>query len=167
MNLVEVLEAGRQDFLESVSGLSDAAAVSRPSLERWSVLECIEHVVKVEERFLGWLQNGAPIAPSPNPQNEDRLFGIVTDRSNKATAVEAVVPSGRFHSLPDALVAFNAARDRSVDVVKDRGEALYAVGAKHQRFGDLNGMEVVQLIAGHARRHAMQIRETRAVVEHS
>src|SRR5262247_614103 len=106
MNLVEVLDAGRQDFLESVSGLADAAAVSKPSPDRWSVLECIEHVVKVEERFLGWLENAAPIAPSPNPQNEARLFGIVTDRTNKAAAVEAVVPSGRFHALPDALIAF-------------------------------------------------------------
>jgi hypothetical protein len=45
MNLVEALEAGRQDLLEAVANLNDGEAAAKPSPERWSVLECIEHVV--------------------------------------------------------------------------------------------------------------------------
>lgn len=165
MNLIEALEAGRLDFLDAVAGLTESAAMKKPSPDRWSVLECMEHVITVEGRFQGWLENGSPIDPAPNPQNEARLFSTLTDRSNKAKAVEAVLPTGRFLSLADAIAAFNSARDRSVHIVKDRGETLYAVGAKHARFGDINGIEVVHLMVGHARRHAMQIREARAAVE--
>lgn len=165
MNLTEALEAGRQDLLDAVTGLTEAVCQVKPAPDRWSVLECVEHVVIVEERFQGWLETGHVIASNPQPENEARLFNLVTDRTAKVTAPDFVVPSGRFRTLPDAVSAFNAARDRSLSLVKDRGEALYAIGARHSRFGDLNGVEVVGLIVGHARRHADQIREARAVVQ--
>jgi hypothetical protein len=161
MVLVEMLESGRRDVLDSVDGLTEMASLAKPSPDRWSVLECIEHVVLVEERFQGWLENGSSIASVPKPENESRIFNMVTDRSSRVTAPEAVVPSGRFRALKDALLAFNAVRDRSVSIVKDRGEALYTIGAQHARFGELNGVEVIHLMAGHARRHAAQIREMR------
>jgi hypothetical protein len=164
MNLVEVLESGRQDFLDAVSGVTESAASTKPAPERWSVLECVEHVVTVEERFQGWLEGGAAATKERDPQNETRLFTMVTDRSSKVTAPEAVVPTGRFQSFSDALVAFKTVRERSMSMVSERGETLYSVGATHGRFGDLNGVEVVHLMAAHARRHAEQIRETRAAV---
>jgi hypothetical protein len=159
MSLIELLESGRQDVLDAVDGLTEGDALAKPSPDRWSVLECMEHVVIVEERFQGWLENGPAIPSVPKPENESRLFNMVTDRSSRVTAPEAVVPSGRFLALKEALLAFNAARDRSVSLVKEHGDALYTIGARHGRFGELNGVEVVHLMAGHARRHAAQIRE--------
>ena len=52
-----------------------------------------------------------------------------------------------------------AVRDRSVLLVEERGDALCSVCTKHPYFGELNGGELIQLIDGHARRHADQIRE--------
>jgi hypothetical protein len=51
-----------------------------------------------------------------------------------------------------------------LSIVRERGEMLYTVGARHPRFGDLNGVEVVGLMTAHARRHAAQIRETRTAL---
>jgi hypothetical protein len=42
---------------------------------------------------------------------------------------------------------------------------LYSIGAKHPYFGNVNGVEIVRLIDGHASRHAEQIRETSAPKE--
>ena len=39
---------------------------------------------------------------------------------------------------------------------------LYSVSIEHARFGVMNGVELLHTIAGHARRHAEQIREVRA-----
>ena len=164
MNVIEALESGRKDFLDAVEGLTEAASQLKPATDRWCVLECIEHVVTVEERFQGWLQNGSGTPSVRNPENETRLFAMLTDRTTRVSAPEAVVPSGRYHSLAEALDSFNAARERSLSIVKEREATLYSIGAKHHRFGELNGVEVVNLMAGHARRHAEQIRETRAAV---
>jgi hypothetical protein len=53
----------------------------------------------------------------------------------------------------------------TVQIATVRGAELYTVGIKHPRFGEMNAAELVHLIAGHARRHAAQIRETVAVLE--
>jgi hypothetical protein len=128
------------------------------------VLECIEHVVIVENRFLGWIANGPAIAPQPSAEKETSISARVRDRTTKAEAPEAVRPQGRFHTLAEALAEFEAVRERSIQTVQERGGQLYSVGATHARFGEMNGAEVICLIDGHARRHAAQIRETCAAL---
>jgi uncharacterized damage-inducible protein DinB len=160
--LVTVLEEGRQDVVVSVDGLSDDDAAAKPTPGKWSALDCLEHLVIVEERFLGWLANGSVIdQPEPNTEKEGRLGELVTDRSHKAQAPEAAVPTGRYLTLATALADFNRARDLSIRIAQERGEALYTVGVKHPRFGDMNGVELLHVMSGHGRRHAAQIRELR------
>ena len=162
--LVSVLEDGRQDVVGSLLNLPDDLAAKKPAPERWSVLECMEHIVVVEERFLGWIANGSAIESSPSADKEAELGQRVRDRSVRAQAPEAVIPTGRFTSVQSAVDAFNKVRDLSVRVAEERGPSLYSVGVKHPRFGDMNGSELVQIIAGHACRHAAQIRETRSAI---
>ena len=157
--LLAVLEDGRQDVLASLQGLSDAQASTKPAPDRWSPLECMEHIVVVEDRFLGWIATGTLIEPVQDDEKATKLFGMVTNRTVKAQAPEAVHPTGRFKSVAEAVEAFNAARDRSVQVVKSRSAELLGVGVKHPRFGDMNAAELVHLLTGHACRHAAQIRE--------
>src|SRR4051812_5868255 len=163
--LVTVLEDGRQDVIGSVEDLSDEHAAVKLSPERWSVLDCLEHIVVVEERFLGFLANGTPLeTPAPNQEKETELTTKVLDRSTRAQAPEAVVPTGRYKSVKEGIDAFHQVRDLSVRVAQERGEALYAIGVKHGRFGDMNGVELLHVLTSHARRHAAQIRETRAAL---
>ncbi len=159
MNLVSVLESGRRDFLDATADISPEQASARPAPGCWSVLECIEHIVIVEDSYLGWLAEGTAIAPPRNPDRELRLFTTIRSRLTKVETADVLWPVGRFGSLMHALAEFNAVRDRCVRVVEERGELLYSVGAKHPYFGDVNGVELIQLIDGHARRHADQIRE--------
>ncbi|MEO5922711.1 MAG: DinB family protein [Bryobacteraceae bacterium] len=162
--LLRVLEDGRQDVVASVLNLPDELAAIKPGPEKWSVLECLEHIVAVEERFLGFLANGAVIVPTPSDDKEAQLSARVRDRSDRVQAPEAVVPTGRYTSVEEALTAFQRVRDLSVRVAQERGDALYGIGVKHGRFGDINGSELVHVLASHACRHAAQIRETRAAL---
>jgi hypothetical protein len=123
-------------------------------------LECIEHVITVEERYLNWICNATEVTTQRNAEKEIRLFTIVRSRLTKAEAPEAIRPRARFVTLTAALAEFNAVRDRSVQVVEERGERIYSVGANHPYFGNVNAAELIQLIDGHARRYADQIRET-------
>jgi len=159
-NVLTVLENGRQDVLVSVRDVSDEKAASKPGPERWSALECMEHIIVVEDRFLGWIvTGGVNESPQADSEKESRLLAMVTDRSNKAQAPAAVVPTGQYSKVSDAIAAFNAARDRSVQVARSRGQELYGVKVTHPRFGEMNGAELLHLVSGHASRHAAQIRE--------
>jgi hypothetical protein len=165
-SLIGALEDGRRQVVASVSGLTDTAAAARPAAERWSVLECMEHLVAVEQRFLGFAQTGDTYESLRiDPAREQSLTSGMMDRSTRRSAPDALQPSGRFQSVADAVAAFNEARDTSVRFVQDRGDGLYAIRAAHPRFGELNGIEVIRMMNAHALRHVAQIRETRQAVE--
>ena len=155
MSLVSILEHGRRDFVEATSGVTSDV---RPR-SGWSVLECIEHVIIAEERYLSWLRNGTPVEPRRDSEKELRLFAIARSRLEKRETPEPFRPIGRFKSIEAALAGFNELRDRSVQAVRDIGDGIYSVAATHPRFGEMNGAEVVQLMDAHARRHSEQVRE--------
>jgi len=159
MSLVTTLEDGRLDFLDAARDIVPERASARPAPGAWSALECIEHVVIVEGRYLGWLLNGVPISPKKDMDKEFRLFTLIRSRLTKMDAPEVIWPAGRFDSLATALAEFKATRDRSVQAVEERGDSIYAVSARHPFFGEMNGAELIHLMDGHARRHADQIRE--------
>jgi uncharacterized protein YjbI with pentapeptide repeats len=159
MALLEFLEAGRLDFREATKNVSAAQATIKPSEGSWSVLDCVEHVVTVEDRFLGWIAEEKSVEPKPDTDKELRILSVMRSRLNKREAPEAVRPAGRFKDLTTALQEFEKVRDRTVEVLRERGDSLYSIGAKHRFFGDINGIELMHLIDGHARRHAEQIRE--------
>jgi uncharacterized damage-inducible protein DinB len=163
--IVRHLERSRQEFIAAVSGISEAQAKVRPDPARWSVLECVEHVTTVEERFQGWLHKAEKRdAPSVDKDKEAGLQARIADRSTRNQAPEAVVPTGRFATLAEALEQFNAGRTRSIQFAQDRCDDLYYLAAEHPRFGPLNGVEVLIVTAAHGTRHAAQIHEVRAAL---
>jgi len=163
--IVQILERSREEFNAAAIGVTEAHALTKPEPDRWSVLDCVEHVAFVEGRFLGWLQ-AAPRenAPPLDKQKEADLGVRVPNRSVRAQAPEAARPTGRYASLAEALDQFNAARDKTIEFAEACGPDIYALALEHPRFGKLNGMEFLMVVAGHARRHAEQIRETRTVL---
>jgi uncharacterized damage-inducible protein DinB len=67
-DVVEKLEHARAELIVAVNGLTEEQARARPAPDRWSVLECLEHVNSVERRFLGMVRKseaGTPAAQQP------------------------------------------------------------------------------------------------------
>jgi hypothetical protein len=160
--IVALLEDGRLQVRQSVAGLSDADAAAKPDPARWSVLECLDHIEAVEHRFLGFAKAGGTAATRQiDVTREHGLAARVVDRSTRVVAPEAVAPTGRYHSVDEALRAFDAARDITIAFVRSRGDGLYDIAAAHPRFGDVNGVELMHLLNGHALRHVAQIAEAR------
>jgi hypothetical protein len=165
MTIAETLETSRVDFCSAVDGLTDEVAARKPAPDRWSVLDCMEHVITVEHRFLGWLRDAGRLPePQPDAAKEAKLAGMVADRTTKAMAPEAVHPTGKYTSIAVALAEFNAARALSLAEASRPVVELYELSATHPRFGPVNGTELMTIMAGHSSRHAAQIRETRAAL---
>jgi hypothetical protein len=163
IEIIKVLEENRTDFNEAVRGVSEAQAGASPDPSRWSVLQCVEHVVMVEERFLGWLEAAERLETSRiDREREASLAARLSNRETRSEAPPVVRPSGRFETLARALAEFNQVRARTMQVAEARMSDLYSVSIEHARLGVMNGVELLHAIAGHARRHAEQIREVRA-----
>ena len=159
------LELSRDEFLNAVQGVSESDAKIPPPSGGWSVLDCVEHVIVAEGRFLGWLETAAAEgAPPRNEGKEAQLVARMGNREGKRPAPDAVLPTGRFASLAEAVDQFRATRRRSIEFAGARGPGLYSLVVQHHFFGTLNGGEVAVLIANHGRRHAEQIKEVRAAI---
>lgn len=164
--IVEILEKSKEDFQAAASGVPESLANIRPGENRWSVLECVEHVATVEETFLGRLIGAVPgEVPPEDKTKEAALISRVVDRSTRRVAPETSQPKGRFTSLAQGMEQFQRVRGRSVQFASDNASRLYTLASSHPVLGPLNGVEALVLIAGHARRHAEQIREVRAALE--
>jgi uncharacterized damage-inducible protein DinB len=164
IEIIETLEKSRQDLHAAVEGIDEAKARTRPAEGRWSVLECVEHVATVERRFLGRLESAGPLDSPIDPQREARVLAMVIDRGERRQAPEMVQPSGRFASLAVALADFDSTRAQVIQFAESRHSELRTLAAQHPLFGQVTGYELMLIIAGHACRHAAQIRETRAAV---
>jgi len=164
--IVDMLEQSREDFRAAVAGVSESLAKTRPEAERWSVLDCVEHVATFEEMFLKRLAGGEYTeAPPEDKAKEASLATRIVDRSSRRQAPETVLPKGRFASLAEGLEQFEVARGRSLQFAQERAADLYTLASMHPAFGPLNGVEALIIIASHSRRHAEQIREARAAIE--
>lgn len=160
IEIASVLENSRADVNAAISGVAEMQASASPEADRWSILECVEHIATVEERFLGRLEEAEKHeASSPDYEKEAELFERVTSRATRAVAPEAARPKGRFQSLSGAVEHFNAVRGRTLEFAEKHCDELYSLSIEHPRFGRLNGAEVLIVMAGHAQRHADQIRE--------
>jgi hypothetical protein len=166
--IVDMLEKSREDFHAAVAGIAESLAKTRPEADRWSVLDCVEHVATVEDMFLKRLASGEYTeAPPEDKEKEAALAVRIVDRSTRRQAPETVLPKGRFTSLAEGLEQFEDARGRSLQFARERAAELYSLASMHPAFGPLNGVEALIIIASHSRRHAEQIREARATIEKS
>jgi uncharacterized damage-inducible protein DinB len=165
IEIVPLLEASREEFLAAVGSLSEEQARAKPDPSCWSVLECVEHVTTVEERFLKRLETAPRLnAPRVDKQKEAELAKRVPDRSQRAQAPDAARPIGRFMTLAQAMEQFCVNRAQTIRFAKDGAPELYWLSLEHPRFGPVNGSEFLVIVAGHARRHAAQIREAKAAL---
>ena len=161
--LLEALRKGGDAFLCSVAGVGEAASRLRPAENRWSVLECAEHVAVAEEVMLG-LVTGERQARNPEgPKRDDRILRSGTDRSTRFDASVQSQPRGRFSTLAEAVAHFQAVRQRTLRLVEQTGEDLRATEVEHPHHvvGVISTYECLLLMGSHAQRHALQIEEVK------
>jgi DinB superfamily len=166
VDVLQCLKDSRAEFLAAAEGLSEEQASASPAPGRWSVVECVKHVVIVESMVLRALRNPiADLAPPVNKEREAMILSRVADRTRAVQAPEPVRPSGQLATLGVALAEFEAIRGEGIHFAESQGITLYSLAMKHPFFGVCNGAEALVVIAAHSRRHAAQIREIGAALQ--
>ncbi|MDE3110844.1 MAG: DinB family protein [Acidobacteriota bacterium] len=163
---VSYLAQTRDNLLRATSGLSPSQLQFKPSPGRWSVSECLEHLIAVENRILESISSalGQPADSSKRSAfdgRDDELLQVVTDRTSRREAPEPVQPSNRWPH--DQLIReFEAARKRSIELAAttecDPRRHFFA----HRAFGDLDCYQWMLLVAAHGDRHRAQIEDVLA-----
>ena len=161
------LDMNRAALERTLAGVPAAMCELRPSPERWSVAEVLQHLALVEGRITDLLASriGAARTAGLGPEREDSpvtpTFDMtrVLDRGRPITAGEAVLPNEPLDlSAARAMLEDRRARLRAVMISAD-GLALEHVTAPNRVLGTLNAYQWVLFVGAHEARHTAQIRE--------
>jgi uncharacterized damage-inducible protein DinB len=164
--LLKHLEESRERLLRMAKNLSREELHYRPAADRWTVAECMEHIVIVEARLLGVIQKTLETEPDPSRRSamegqDDALVAGLVARVARFQAPEFVVPTGRW---PDEqlIKEFEDARRQTRAFAAGTNADLRRHFFKHPVIGDLDLYQWLLLIAAHSDRHRVQSEEVMA-----
>jgi hypothetical protein len=158
------LAATRDRLLEAIQGLSDAQWNFKPSSERWSIAENMEHMAIVEGRIgdiLGRMgESPADSADRDARQVDAFVIANVPDRTRRVQAPERLAPTGRWTGT-GALENFLESRVQTERLLHSaphlRGHVI-----PHPILGPWDGYQWILGAGGHCARHTSQILEVKS-----
>ena len=166
---MDLLIRSRQTLLEAVEGLTERQARWKPSPERWSILEYVEHLAVSDDALVELVQRAlqSPARPETEEQRRIREQKIRETPMPRGVnrAPEPLKPKARFASLADAVAEFLAARERTMEFTRNTQEDLRSHFAPHNVLGPMDGYQWLVGNARHAESHAGHIREIRNLAE--
>ncbi|HMD48410.1 MAG TPA: DinB family protein [Bryobacteraceae bacterium] len=157
--LLLYLAASRERLLDTVNGLNKEQARFRPSRDRWSVADCVEHVAIVEKAVLNKIQAIVLSPPQPEPAAgtpDDAILSSVPNRSPHCTSPVEALPRRRWTDLGALLRQFEAARERSLRFAAVTQSDLRAYFFLHPQYGELDCYQWLLYLGAHSERHARQ-----------
>jgi uncharacterized damage-inducible protein DinB len=165
----DYLKQTKEDLLKSVKGLSREQLNFKASPESWSVAECIEHIALSENNIFGMIQgtlkeDADPAKKSEIKLTDDGVFNAISDRSFKVQTQEKLKPTGKFGSTEETVKEFVTKRDEHIKYAEATNDDLrnhfftFPVAA----FGTVDSYQLILFMAGHSKRHTLQIEEVKA-----
>jgi len=164
---LQLFQTSRDNFLKSISGLSEKQWTFKPAPDRWSVREVAEHITVSESTLFGLVQKSmqSPADPAKRElvKGKDQvILAKVPDRSQKFKAPEILQPTGRWASEADLTKAFEQARQANMDYIRTTNDDLRDHFFDHPVLGPMDAYQWLLLIAAHSVRHTAQIEEVKA-----
>jgi hypothetical protein len=136
---VAELVAGRDAFQNAVAELSEEQACFKPSPERWSIEEIVEHVAVAEYGMYRFIHDIHEVSVDPHSAESATSLARASDRKNQPlTAPERACPKRRFEGLKAALDKFLENRERTIGFVQNCRDDLRLRIIRHP-IGLLNG----------------------------
>lgn len=165
--LVKQFEDTKANLLKDVNGLSDAQMKFKTAPDRWSVADCLEHIILAEKGLFEMEQNAVKQPANPDKRKDikvkdEDLTKMLGDRSKKNKAPEMLQPKGTFATSAEAIAAFTAQRDKIIDYVKTTNEDLRNHVADMPMGSPMDAYQILLLVAGHSGRHTKQLEEVKA-----
>lgn len=162
--LLNLLEETQSLYNQGTAEVSTVQVSFKPGINRWSVLEVMEHIAVVEMGIFSIVQGelNKPVDPSRRSEikvSAEQIVQILTNRTGKVQAPEQVKPTGRFPNATVALEAFRRQHEQIMMFVQNSNADLHNRYWKHPATGVIDLYQTLVLIAAHTQRHLLQIEE--------
>ena len=157
--LLDHLYKTRQLLVETLRGLTSEQLNFKPAPDRWSILQCAEHLTLAEPFLMTRVEKGTPVEKGkPAVPTDDTILKDWGTAAEKVKAPPVITPTGQWPDVGAALKEFDQRRAKTIQYVAETNEDLRGKIC-------CGGMEVFQQILGlsaHVERHVTQMRDVKA-----
>jgi hypothetical protein len=164
--LIDELRKNRDRILALVEPLTQEQLNFKPAEDRWSIHQVLEHVVTVESRVLGFVQEkakGVPEHDKRSPVEDSALLAALVDRTTRRQAPETATPRGQWPN-GEAVTEFSKVRGKSSEFAAANTANLRQFFQPHGAFGEIDCYQWMMLLSSHGERHVRQIEEIQAAL---
>jgi hypothetical protein len=160
------LNASREKFVASVTGLSEAQMKFKSAPDRWSIAEVAEHITLSEDFLFGMLTDKAlktPLTPDKERKfTDEQILALLTNRSTKFPAPDPLKPAGKWASMDETMKEFDKRRTRTIEFVKTTDADMRSHFMPFGPNGEVDALQWSLFLSGHCERHTAQINEVKA-----
>lgn len=160
-SLVKELERTEAKLLQAVDGLTPAQWAYKPAPDRWSIAECVEHIVAAESFIRGMAAKSLETPAGVAANQDETILKFLPDRTKKFKAPEPLVPTNKFADAAAAIAAYKTERAKTIELAKTDKD-FRAHGSEHFALGQLDSYGWVLFLSAHSERHTLQIEEVKA-----
>src|SRR5690606_8702410 len=156
-----------KNLTDALQGLSRAQLKFVPTQGKWSIAQCVEHIIATEKMLFDIAKTEIAKPAQPERRSEiktadEALIRTITDRSEKFNAPKELQPSGKYENADQALLDFKAATQPVLDYINGADlENLRNHIIEHPA-GISDGYQNLLYIAAHSARHIKQIEEVKS-----
>ncbi|MBB2951789.1 DinB family protein [Sphingobacterium sp. JUb56] len=166
-SLIQYFQYTTKSLKDDISGLSEAQLQFSPGEGKWSIGQCLEHIIRSESLLFEMAKKELGKAPQPNRKNEVKstdqgLINMMTDRSQKFQAPKELQPTGKYKDSKVAIKDFLAAREPVLLYIKNANIDDLRNHISDYPTGVVDGYQNLLFIAAHCARHTKQIEEVLA-----
>jgi uncharacterized damage-inducible protein DinB len=168
--IIKHLKQTQKELHAAVKGVNDEQWKWKPAPERWSVGECVEHLVKAETFLRNFVSGDAlkkPATPEKkNPakakEQDEAILKQVADRTRRAQAPEQAAPTGQWPDRKALLKEFDARRKATIEFARTAPADLRAYFFDSGPLAGSDYYQILLVISSHTQRHIAQMREVMA-----
>ncbi len=163
--LLTQLTETKNNLLKEVQGLSEEQLKFKPAPDRWSVIECVEHITRVEKGMYDgeqqMMKEPADASKRANIKITDQqIIAGVEDRSRKFKAPEQFVPKDD-QTPQQTIQNFITQRDSIIAYVTNTTDDMRNHVTDKTPMGPMDAYQLLLLDAAHTNRHTQQIVEVK------
>lgn len=152
---------------KNVNGLTQAQLNYKPAADRWSISECLEHIVLTEKMLFDFAKKAMTAPANPERRSEveatdQQIVDGVVDRSEKFKAPEMLQATGKYK---DAEAALDELKKQRAEILAYLATTTPEELRNHITDAPKGAVDAYQsflFIAGHTARHTLQIEEVKA-----
>lgn len=160
--LISHLKDTRTNLLQHIEGLSEAQWNYKPAKDKWSIRECLYHLVLAEKNFTTLATETLKQPPAPNAASKIKDQELVAAMANRSTAFKAPEQfnpaNAPWKTTGEAVAFFKENRAQAIKFVRTTTDNVRAYTARAP-FGEADVYQVYLGMSAHTDRHTQQIRE--------